>query len=78
MLATMNGMLSSVLETTRDKPALGGSRGAVGPVPPPVILEFFFFFTKTKLTSKKISINRVRNLSQNAGNSHFRDSHFLL
>ena len=43
-----------------------GSRGA---------LLGFFFFTKAKFTSK-INIKRVRNLSENVGNGHFRDSNF--
>ena len=38
------------------------------------IVWIFFFFTKTKFTSKKLVLNEYENLSQNAGNVHFRDS----
>ena len=45
-------------------------RGAWGACAPP-FLEFLLFFYKQKIT-----IKRVRNLSQNTGNGHFRDSNF--
>ena len=52
----------------------GGSKGGgMGDLCPPPF--FFFFFTKTKFTSK-ISTKQAQNLSQNAGNGHFRDSNF--
>ena len=54
-----------------------GGRG-LGACACPFFGFFFFFFTKTKFTSKKlyiVLIKQVRNLSQNAGNGHFRDSH---
>ena len=48
--------------------------------PPPHLLPFrissFFFFLQKRSLLTKISIKRVRNLSQNAGNGHFRDSNF--
>ena len=47
----------------------GGGHG--GPVPP----FWDYFFTKAKFTNK-ISTKRAQNLSQNAGNGHFRDSNF--
>ena len=47
-----------------------GARGTCAPPP-----FGFFFFTKTKFTSK-ISTKQAQNLSQNAGNGHFRDSNF--
>ena len=51
------------------------SGGPGGPVPP--FLEFFFFFFLQKRSLlAKTSIKRVRNLSQNAGNGHFRDPNF--
>ena len=45
--------------------------GPVAPPPPP-FLEFFFY--KSEVEKQKTSIKWVRNLSQNAGNGHFRDS----
>ena len=44
------------------------------PYPPPPF--GFFFFYKSKIYEQKISIRWVRNLSQNAGNGHFRDTNF--
>ena len=49
------------LEESSGESKEGGGRGCV---PPPPFLEV------------SISIKRVRNLSQNAGNGHFRDSNF--
>ena len=42
------------------------------------IFSFYFFFYKNEVYEQKVicSIKRVRNLSQNAGNGHFRDAHF--
>ena len=48
------------------------------PVPPPPPLCSFFFFYKNEVYKPKISIKRVRNLSQIAGNGHFRDSNFRI
>ena len=53
--------------------------GYWGPVPPPLFLDFFlFFFYKNEVYGQKViyCIKQVLNLSQNAGNGHFRDSHF--
>ena len=49
-----------------------GGRGPDRPVPP--VLNFYFLQKRSLLA--KISIKRVRNLSQNAGNGHFKDSNF--
>ena len=56
--------------------ALGsGSKGEGGlgglSHPPPPILDFFFY--KSEVYEQNISVKRVRNLSQNAENGHFRD-----
>ena len=37
---------------------------------------FGLFFLQKRSLLARISIKQVRNLSQNAGNSHFRDSNF--
>ena len=44
--------------------------------PPPPLFGIFFFFYKSEVYLAKISIKWVQNLSQNAGNGHFRDSKF--
>ena len=49
-------------------------RGAGGPVPPPP--PSFFFFYKNKVYEQKNGIKRVRNLSQTAGNGHFKTQIF--
>ena len=49
----------------------GGGEGCA-PRPP---FRNFFFLQKRSLLAK-ISIKQVRNLYQNAGNGHFRDSNF--
>ena len=51
----------------------GGSRGGWGPVPPPFFLDFFL---QRRSLLAKISIKRVRHLSQNSGTGYFRDSNF--
>ena len=51
----------------------GGSKGGMGGVWPPPILDFFL--QKRSLLAKT-STKRAQNLSQNAGNGHFRDSNF--
>ena len=55
----------------------GGEGGGMEDLCPPLplLLDLFLFLQKRNLLSK-ISIKRVRNLSQNAGNGHFRDSNF--
>ena len=52
----------------------GGPGGLCPPPPPPHFFEFFFL--QKRILLAKVSIKRVRNLSQNAGNGHFRDSNF--
>ena len=55
----------------------GGSRGAGGPVFSHTPSPFFgVLFYKGKVYEQNISIKQVWNLSQNAGNGHFRDSNF--
>ena len=41
-----------------------------------VSLFGFLFFYKSEVYEQKISIKRIRNLSQNSGNGHFGDSNF--
>ena len=55
-----------------------GERGWGPVLPPPSFWIFFFFFLQKQVYEQKVicSIKQVRNLSQNAGNGHFRDSHF--
>ena len=55
-----------------------GERGWGPKLPPPSFWIFFFFFLQKQVYEQKVicSIKRVQNLSQNAGNGHFRDSHF--
>ena len=45
-------------------------------MPPPLPTFLNFFFLQKRILLAKVSIKRVRNLSQNAGNGHFRDSNF--
>ena len=53
-----------------------GGGGAGGTVHPPLLK--FFVFKRTKFMSKKLVLNKYfnKNLSQNAGYGHFRDSNF--
>ena len=48
--------------------------GGLGSCPPPPVWSLFLFFYKSEVYEQKHNIKRVRNLSQNAGNGHFRDS----
>ena len=53
----------------------GGWGGGWGPViAPSPFLDYFFY--QNEVYEQKMSIKRVRNLSQNAGRGYFRDSNF--
>ena len=53
-----------------------GGWGIYSPPHPFLDSFFFFFFYKNEVYDQKISIERIRNLSQNSGNGHFIDSNF--
>ena len=42
----------------------------------PTVPPFQIFFLQKRSLLAKISFKRAQNLSQNAGNGHFRDSNF--
>ena len=58
---------------------MGNPRGGGGELMGLCQLPFLYYwvlFYKNEVYEQKISIKRVRNLSQNDGNGHFRDSNF--
>ena len=80
---SVSGIFSTIIEHSSDLGQWRIQRGHRGPAlpppppPPPSFLDFFFlFFLQKRSLLAKISIKRVRNLSQNAGIGHLETQIF--